>query len=362
MSNKSTLLVSTRKGLIEYRKSNELWEYATCHFKAIPVTIAYEDPRNGTWWAGLDHGHWGVKLNRSSDRGKTWEEIKPPVYPEGSIVKADIPAKTEYFWAITDGGAQYPNRIWIGTIPGGLFKSEDNGDSWELCEALWNHPSRMELWFGAGFDHPGIHSIIVDPRDNDHITIGASVAGVFETHDGGLNWTPKNKGLRAEYLPETDPEVGHDPHILVSTKNYPDILWQQNHCGIYRSNDASANWKEVGKKGTLSHFGFALATDESDPNTAWVAPAIADEYRIAVEEALAICRTTDGGKTWQALRNGLPQENCFDIVYRHGLAFSGTDLAFGTTTGNLFISSDRGDHWKCLSNYLPLVHAVCFAE
>jgi len=232
MSFSNTLLVGTRKGLMEYRAENDRWNFIACHFKAIPVTIVFKDKRNGTWWACLDHGHWGVKLNRSIDQGKTWEEISAPKYPEGYEVKKDVPAKNEYIWGMAEGGKNHPNRLWMGAIPGGLFLSEDGGETWELNEALWNHPSRVGQWFGAGFDHPGIHSIIVDPRDNNHITVGISVAGVFETYDGGNTWLPINNGLIAEYLPDPKVEVGHDPHIIASTESNPDIIWQQNHCGI----------------------------------------------------------------------------------------------------------------------------------
>ncbi len=358
----NTLLVSTRKGLMIYQSTQDGWQQTACHFKAIPVTLSFEDSRTGHWFACLDHGHWGVKLHRSTDKGQSWDELKSPLYPTGYKVNEDVEAKTEYIWAMSEGGVGHPNRLWMGTIPGGLFVSEDNGDSWILNESLWHHPSRKKDWFGAGFDHPGIHSIIVDPRDSDHITVGISVAGVFETTDGGQTWHPRNKGLRAEFLPDAHAEVGHDPHILVSTKSHPDLLWQQNHCGIFKSSDRSATWQEVGQKGGPAHFGFGMALDEENPEVAWVAPAIADEYRIAVDEALCICRTDDGGASWKELRTGLPQSNCYDIVYRHALTSHGDQVVFGTTTGNLFFSNNRGDNWQNLSHFLPMVYAVAFGN
>lgn len=357
-----SILISTRKGLMVYQATETGYTKVACHFKAIPVTYTFEDKRSGHWFACLDHGHWGVKLHRSTDKGKSWTELKVPEYPEGYKVKDDIGAKTEYIWAMAEGGSTHPNRLWLGTIPGGLFKSEDNGDTWELNEPLWQHPSRIEHWFGAGFDHPGIHSIIVDPRNPEHITVGISVAGVFESKDGGDSWLPKNKGLKAEFLPDIHAEIGHDPHILASTQKFPDILWQQNHCGIYKSTDGSENWDDVGQSNGPAHFGFGLALDENTPLVAWVAPAVADEYRIAIDEALCICRTDDGGKSWKELRDGLPQEDCFDIVYRHALVAHGDEVVFGTTTGNVFYSSNRGDRWQTLSNFLPMVYAITFAH
>lgn len=355
-----SLAVSTRKGLFIYAFDGSKWQQVATHFLSIPVTFFYEDPRNGTWFACLDHGHWGIKLHRSRDKGAYWTELEAPKYPEGYKVNNQTDAKTEYIWSMTHGGYDRPNELWMGTIPGGLFLSEDGGDSWTLNEALWQDPSRTVDWFGAGFDHPGIHSIIVDPRDSDHITVGISVAGVFVSKDRGQTWLPKNKGLIAEYLPDHHAVVGHDPHILVGHEKAPDVFWQQNHCGVFLSDDACETWTDVSEPNGAVGFGFGLAVDEADPQIAWVAPAIGDEFRVAVDEALVIFRTEDGGQTWKDLRSGLPQNNCYDIVYRHALAAKGDVVAFGTTTGNLFLSDNRGEDWQVLNNYLPMVHAVCF--
>ncbi len=269
---KRTLLLGTRKGFIAYQFKNGNWKSENISFEGIPVSIAYVDPRTNTWWAALDHGHWGVKLHRSNDRGNTWEEVTAPSYPEGAEVKDGVPATTRYIWAMAHGGKKFPYRIWVGTDPGGLFVSEDNGNS------------------------------------------------------------------------------------------NPDIMWQQNHCSIFRSSDAALSWEDVGQKGGTARFGFAIAVAEDDPDQAWVAPANSDMTRTAIKGALCICRTDDGGKTWKDQRKGLPQENCFDIVYRHALALSGDALAFGTTTGNLFFSPDRGENWQVLNNYLPMVYSVQFAD
>ena len=357
-----TILLGTRKGLIAYHQSKSRWEVENVSFEGQPVSIAYADPRNGTWWACLDHGHWGVKLHRSKDRGANWEEVPAPAYPEGEEVKDGVPATTRYIWAMMHGGRNNGSKLWLGTDPGGLFRSDDGGDSFQLVESLWNHPTRKTGWFGGGRDLPGIHSIVLDPRNEDHIHIGISCAGVFETTDGGRNWEIRNKGLRADFLPDPETSVGHDPHILVAAPSDPDTLWQQNHCGIFRSSDGAASWQEVSQKEGPARFGFAIAVAGDDPGQAWVAPADSDGNRTAIKGALCICRTDDGGKTWKECRKGLPQQNCFDIVYRHALVSSGDSLAFGTTTGNLFFSPDRGDTWETLNNYLPMVYSVQFTN
>lgn len=359
---KTTMLLGTRKGFVAYEYRDGQWQSANLSFEGMPVSIAYADPRNGTWWAALDHGHWGVKLHRSKDRGRSWQEVAAPAYPEGAEVKDGQPATTRYIWSMAHGGTQYPSRLWAGTDPGGLFVSEDEGNTFELVTALWNHPSRKELWMGGGRDLPGIHSIVVDPRNEDRIYVGISCAGVFESTDAGKTWNVRNKGLRAAFLPDPNTDIGHDPHILVAAPGDPDHLWQQNHCGIFRSVDGARQWEDVGQQGGPAWFGFAITVADDNPLQAWVAPANSDETRTAIDGALCICRTDDGGKSWQAQRNGLPQANCYDIVYRHALASSGSGVAFGTTTGNLFFSPDKGEHWQVVNNYLPMIHSLQFAD
>lgn len=354
------LLIGTNKGLITYEKDKGIWQQTKDDFVGLPVSMVYTDKRNGTWWAGISHGHWGQKLHRSKDAGQTWEEVPVPKYPSGAEVKPGVPASLRLIWSIMAGGADEPGKLYVGTEPGGLFVSEDNGDSWVLVESLWHHPSRMEHWFGAGRDHAGIHSICVDPRDSSHIYIGVSCAGVFETRDGGATWHARNNGVRADYLPDPNVEVGQDPHRLLICENHPDTLWQQNHCGIWVSHDGAVSWQDVTAEDEPANFGFALALDPAKPKRAWVVPAVSDYVRVAVDAALCVCRTDDGGKSWTAFREGLPQEHCYDIVYRHSLERQGNTLVFGTTTGNLFVSENDGATWSALSHHLPGVNVVSF--
>ena len=351
------LFFATRKGLIIYRRTKS-WKHESTHFLGVPVSLFYADPQTGAWWACLDHGHWGVKLHRSDNEGKSWKEVDSPKFPEGEEIKEGTPATVNYLWSMSNGGAERPGVLYIGTDPGGLFRSEDDGESWELVRGLWDHPSRKDQWFGGGRDLPGIHSIVVNPSNSREIQVGISVAGVFKSLDEGTSWFPANKGLTAEFLPDDNVEVGHDPHLLVGSPSHPDVLWQQNHCGIFVTRDGSQQWEKVSQEKGPADFGFAIAVNEKDPDTAWVVPGVSDELRIAVNQALCVCRTTDGGKTWTEQRKGLPQENCFDIVYRHALANKDHSLAFGTTTGNVYTSEDYGDSWSCLSNNLPMIYAA----
>ncbi|MCH7662603.1 MAG: glycosyl hydrolase, partial [Chloroflexi bacterium] len=241
----------------------------------------------------------------------------------------------------------------------GLFQSDDNGDAYDLVTGLWEHPTR-DQWFGGGRDHPGLHSVVVDPRDPERILAGISVGGVYASSDDGVSWTPSNKGLIADFLPNPSAEVGHDPHLLATSPSDPDVLWQQNHCGIFRSADGAKNWQKISEEDGPANFGFAIALDENDAETAWVVPAVSDEVRIAVDGAMCVSRTEDGGKTWQHFRTGLPQKNVYDFTFRHALDIRGERLMFGTSTGNLFVSEDRGQTWDCISNYLPPIYSVRF--
>ena len=356
------LLVGTRKGLLIMNRDGGDWQVESAHFEAIPVVYAFRDSRADTIWVSLDHGHWGGKLHRSRDMGASWEEVEAPKYYEGAACPPDfsIPAKTNYIWLVEPGGVDEPERLYVGTDPGGLFVSDNGGDSFQLVDTLWHHPSNTH-WFGAGRDHPGTVAIQVDPRDSRRLTIGISVGGVYVSMDGGESWEARNRGLYADYLPDPLHEHGHDPHIILASPSNPDVLWQQNHCGIFRSENGGLQWRDISdRNGGPAGFGFALAVDDEDERVAWVAPAVSAEYRVPVDRALVISRTEDGGETWQDLRAGLPQQHCYDLVFRHALDKTGDTLAFGTTAGNFYISDDRGDHWRCLTHNLAVVYSVRF--
>ncbi len=360
------LILGTRKGLIIMTHNGRSWRVTQTEFPGIPISYAFSDTRTSTIWAAADHGHWGSKLYRSWDGAKNFNEIPAPQYPEDATIYdvwdegAEKPAKLTYIWVIQPGGVDQPERLYIGTEPGGVFMSDDGGENFQLMQGLWQHPSRQKNWFGGGRDQAGACAIVVDPRDSEHLFVGISVGGVYESTDGGVTWHGRNTGLRADYLPDPYAEYGHDPHYLVASHSNPDVLWQQNHCGVFRSTDAGQNWSDISQKAGPVNFGFPIAVDDQNAQTAWVVPGISDDIRMAVNGALCVGRTEDGGQSWTELRKGLPQQNCYDIVFRHALDISGETLAFGTTTGNLFISYDRGDSWTAVSNHLPPIYSVRF--
>jgi photosystem II stability/assembly factor-like uncharacterized protein len=366
--------IATRKGLFTLARNSRSWSIAQASFLGDNCSMSLHDPRDGAIYAALDHGHFGVKLHRSRDGGKSWQEIAVPVYPEkpADYKPALRPAEGEpvawalkLIWALEAGSARQPGRLWCGTAPGGLFVSDDHGDSWRLIESLWLDPRREE-WFGGGLNIPGIHSIAVDPRDHDHISVGVSCGGVWHTRDGGDSWTVHQGGMRAEFMP---PERAYDaniqdPHRLVACPASPDRMWVQHHNGIFRSDDGGMNWVELSENATPASFGFAVVVHPHDADTAWFVPGIKDEKRIPVDGRLVVMRTRDGGTSFEQLTNGLPQEHAYDLIFRHALDIgdAGDLLAFGSTTGSVFISEDGGERWQCASNHLPPVHAVRFSH
>jgi hypothetical protein len=355
------LFVATRKGLFQIVRRTGRWTLGEPAFLGDPVTAVLPDRRDGTLYAALNLGHFGVKMRRSSDGGRTWEEHAAPAYPADGV--SEKPAKLDQVWTLEPGGTDEPGVVWAGTIPGGLFRSRDRGESWSLQRTLWDLPQRAE-WGGGGYDSPGIHSICVDPRDSRRITLAVSTGGVWQTTDRGETWTARASGMFAVYMP---PEHRHDPnaqdvHRMVQCPSRPDVFWAQHHNAVFRSTDDAASWHEV-RQPALSCFGFAVAVDPRDADTAWFVPAIKDEQRVPVNAELAVTRTSDGGRTFEVLREGLPVAPAYDLVYRHGLDVdaSGERLAIGSTTGGLWISMNRGDSWQCATTHLPPVYAVRFA-
>ncbi|MFQ5734069.1 MAG: WD40/YVTN/BNR-like repeat-containing protein [Planctomycetaceae bacterium] len=372
MSNR--LYVGTRKGLFVFDRGNSGWSFSDVHFIGDQVPMFLADDRDGRWYTARKTDHFGQKLFRSDNAGKDWAEVAVPKYADGEFLSGppkpdgcapdSQPASLSLIWELAAGGSDQPGVLWAGTVPGGLFRSTDGGDSWELVRGLWDQPERSQ-WFGGGMDEPGIHSVCVDPRNSDRVVVAVSCGGVWVTEDGGETWACKADGMRAEYMPpdrQFDPVI-QDPHRLVQCRDAPDAMWVQHHNGVFRSSDCSESWREIEDPG-VSAFGFGVAVHPHDGNTAWFAPGVQDSCRVPVDAKLVVTRTKDGGETFDELRNGLPQEHCYDIVFRHALAVdeTGDRLAIGSSTGGLWITEDGGDVWDCLSTTLPQVYCVRFGR
>jgi hypothetical protein len=366
------IVAATRKGVFTIERTGQRdapWSITHADFVGDNALIAMRDKRDNSMYVALHHGHFGSKLHRSAD-GRTWEEVAVPVYPQQPEGQEDrdtwgkkLEWKLDRIWALEPGDATQPGLLWCGTLPGGLFRSGDRGTSWEMVRPLWDHPKRKE-WFGGGADLPGIHSICVDPRDANRVTVGISCGGVWITQDGGNMWNCRASGMWATYMPperKDDPNI-QDPHRVVQCPAAPDTLWAQHHNGIFRTTNACESWQDVSNL-KPSSFGFAVAVHPREPNKAWFVPGVSDERRVPPDGSVVAARTRDGGLTYELLRNGLPQRYAYDLTYRHALDIdeSGDRLAFGTTTGSVWISEDQGDSWLTVSEHLPPVYCVRFA-
>jgi photosystem II stability/assembly factor-like uncharacterized protein len=365
--------VATRKGLFTVDRRASGWGVSRAAFVGDNCTLVMPDHRNGDVIVPLNHGHFGTKLHRTRDNGETWSEIPAPAYP--APPEGYVPKQIPYFnrpwewslkliWSLVPGGNDEPGVVWCGTMPGGLFRSEDNGNTWELNRPLWDHPMR-ENWGPNGAEWPGIHSICVDPRDSRHVSVGVSTAGVWITRDSGKSWDICGKGMRSEYMPgeQAYEQIGQDVHCLVQCAANPDGMWVQHHNGIFKSTDGAASFTEI-KDVKPSVFGFPVAVHPKDPNTAWFVPAFKDEKRCPLDGRVVVNRTRDGGKSFETLTKGLPQTHAYDLVYRHGLDIdeTGNRLAFGSTTGSVWVSEDGGESWQTVSSNLPPVYGVRFVK
>jgi hypothetical protein len=356
------LYVGTRKGLFELVRRDGAWEVADVQFLGEPVSAVLA--RGDAVYAALDLGHFGAKLwKRSGNR--EWRELAVPAFPP----KPDDATDDPHPWTLGKilnielGGVN--GRLWAGTMPGALFRSEDEGETWSLNGPLWHMPERKKFGGVAGGEQPGLSSVLVDPTNPSDIRVGVSTGGVWATTDAGKSWSLINRGLYAEYMPPElrEEPIAQDVHQLARCAANPAVMWCQHHNGVFRSEDAGATWRELSAV-RPAKFGFAVAAHPRDPDTAWFVPAVKDERRVPVDGKVVVARTRDGGRSFEVLNRGLPQRHAYDIVWRHALAVddSGDRLAFGSTSGGLWVSENGGDAWSMPEARLPPVSVVRFAQ
>lgn len=348
-----TLLVGTKRGLFIARSAGRRtrWEIGAPHLVGREVYHAIADARTGAFWAATDHSVWGAHIHRSSDGGRTWDVLeRAPHHADERGLKA--------IWFLAPGPDAEPDTIYAGIEPAGLFVSRDAGATWEGVQALNGHATSA-TWQPAG-GGLALGSIQHDPRDQRRIYCSISAGGVYRSEDGGTTWTPCNDGTRADFLPERYPAAGQCVHRLLLHPAQPDRLYQQNHCGVYRSDDRGASWTEV-TAGLPSDFGYALAVDPADADVAYVIPEESSHMRTTVGGRLRVYRTADAGASWEPLTTGLPQEHAYVSILRDGMCndtLSPVGLYFGTSSGHLFASADAGATWTLVAGYLPRILSV----
>lgn len=348
------LLVGTTKGAFILASDDRRdWQLSGPLCEGWPIHDLIVEPGSRAILAAGGSPWYGPAVWRSEDRGTSWTHSSEGLtYGEGEGV---TPITT--VWSLATGP---DGTVYAGVEPAGLFRSPDGGRTWSHVEGLTNHPTRPTWGPGAG----GLilHTIVPHPTDRDRVWVGISAVGVFETRDGGVSWEPRNKGVRADFVPGPPPETGQCVHKFAMAAGEPETLYQQNHCGQYRSTDGGATWVDLSKNGVPSQFGFPLVAHPRDPDTFWVIPLTQpEEGRFMPEASAAVWRTTDRGETFTRGDAGLPQEDAYLSVLREAMARDTLDpvgVTFGTKTGQLWHSSDEGESWRLVTANLPEIWAV----
>jgi len=379
------VLAGTRKGafILTSDGKREKWDISGPHFagwemyhlKGSPV-----DPNR--IYASQTSGWFGQIIQRSDDGGKTWHQ---PGTPPGEPAAPGPPksASNKFAYDTTAApltthqwydGTQHPwefKRVWhlepsltdpdtvyAGVEDAGLFRSTDGGENWHELPGLRGHGTGPKWQPGAG--GMCLHTIILDPKNPKRIYIAISAAGAFRTDDGGATWKPINKGLRSQYIPDQDAEVGHCVHHIAMHPQRPNTLFMQKHWDVMRSDDGGDNWKEV--SGNLpTDFGFVIDVHAHEPETIYVVPIKSDSEHFPLDGKLRVFRSKSGGNEWEPLTRGLPQKDCYVNVLRDAMAVDSLDkcgIYFGTTGGQVYASADAGDNWNPIARDLPAVLSV----
>ena len=352
------VLVGTTKGAFIFSsdESRKRWTMDGPHFPGMTVYSVAHDQRGGRarTLVGTQSSHWGGTIRFSDDFGRTWTDSERHAvrFPESSgLSLAGV-------WQITPGRGDEPDVIWCGVEPAALFESRDGGESWAPVEGLLNHEHRPKWTPGGG--GLCLHTIVPDARNRQRMGIAISTGGFYRTDDGGRSWRARNDGVRAVFLPNKYPEFGQCVHKVVNHPEKPERLFLQNHWGLYRSDDWGDSWHDIAN-GVPSDFGFAMQMHPHDPDTVYIVPIKADEFRVVPDGKLRVFRTRDAGTSWEPLTRGLPQADAYECILRDGMTADSHDPAgiyFGTRSGKLYGSADDGDRWREIAPALPAINCV----
>ena len=363
------VLVGTRKGafLLRSDSSRRKWSLNGPHFLGCIVHHMVLDPRDGrTLLVACRTGHLGPTVYRSLDLGKSWTEAeRPPAFPK--IAEGEKGRVVDHVFWLTPGHSSEKDVWYAGTSPQGLFQSVDGGHTWEGVSGFNDHPNRVK-WVGGEQDMTPdggkTHSLLVDPRDPNHIYLGLSAGGFFESIDRGASWRRLNKGCDRVF-PVDDLDDGHDPHCVRIHPANPNRLYMQNHCGIYRLDRPSDTWQRIGKNmpKAIGDIGFPMTLHPRNPDTVWVFPMDGGTVwpRVSPDGKPAVYRTQNGGNTWKRQDKGLPQEQAWFTVKRQAMGaddLPSVGLYFGTTSGEVWMSRNEGETWLCIAEHLPHIYSV----
>src|SRR5579862_191560 len=351
------VLVGTRKGAFVFTADarRRTWKSEGPFFAGQSVYhfIADARERRPHLFAAVNNGWFGGDVHRSTDGGRTWQASNG-----GLRFAEDSGLSMKCVWHVRPGRPSEPGVVYAGVDPGGLFKSTDAGETWTENLAINRHSTRGR--WNAGGGGLIVHTIVLDPENKQRMYVGISAAGVFRSDDNGATWQPRNKGVRTDFQPEKFPELGQCVHKMVMAPGNPALLYQQNHCGIYRSENAGDDWTDI-SEGSPSRFGFPIAVHPRDPDSIWVIPLVGAEMRAVPDGELAVYNSTDAGRTWRKQGKGLPSRNAYVMVLREAFAADQCDpagLYFGTETGQLYYTSNEGRQWSLLADLLPPILSV----
>jgi len=344
------LLVGTRKGgfLLHSDLRRKSWRTDGPFFPGWEVNHLIRDPRSERLWAAINTTWWGNDLQVSDNNGKKWRKAS-----RGLEFAKSRGLTLNRIWHVAPDRNARPDTLWCGVDPGALFRTDDGGKSWREVRSLTDHPTRSKWHPGAG--GLMVHTILPDPANTRRLWVGISAAGCFRSDDDGKSWQPANKGVRADFLPKKFPEVGQCVHRMALDPHRPGVLYQQNHCGQYRSDNGGATWVDIAR-GLSSRFGFPIVAHPHESGTIYVVPEKDAQYRFTPEGRLGIYRSKNGGRSWQRLTRGLPQSNAWVAVMRHAACADSCDDAgiyAGTSGGAIFHSRNSGDSWALLAANLP---------
>ncbi len=384
------VLVGTRKGafILTSDGKREKWDVSGPHFAGWEIYHLKGSPVDpNRIYVSQTSGWFGQIIQRSNDGGKTWEQ--PGLKPGESTTTPDgMPmGESNKFVYDTSGkngkaltthqwydGTQHPwefKRVWhiepsmtdpdlvyAGVEDAAIFRTTDGGKSWHELSGLRGHGTGPQWTPGAG--GMGLHTILIDQTNNNKMYIAISAAGVFRTEDAGTTWKPINKGLKSQYIPDPDAEVGHCVHRIAMHKSKPNTLFMQKHWDVMRTDNAGDSWYEV--SGNLpTDFGFVIDVHAHEPNWIYVVPIKSDSEHYPPDGKLRVYRSKTGGNEWEALTKGLPQKDCYVNILRDAMAVDSLDscgIYFGTTGGQVYVSPDGGENWSAIVRDLPAVLSV----
>jgi photosystem II stability/assembly factor-like uncharacterized protein len=360
------VLVGTRKGafILTANERRKRWTVSGPHFAGWEIYHLKGSPVDpDRLYASQSSSWFGQVIQRSDDGGKTWAAVGNTFTYDGDpgthqwYDGTPHPWEFKRVWHLEPSPAG-PDTVYAGVEDAAIFKTTDGGHTWQELPGLRGHGTGSQWTPGAG--GMGLHTILLNPGDPANIVVAISAAGAFRSDDEGATWRPINRGLKSDYIPDPDAEIGHCVHRVAMHPSRPSVLFMQKHWDVMRSDNGGESWREVSVN-LPTDFGFTIDVHAHEPDTVYVVPIKSDSEHYPLDGRLRVFRSRTGGNEWEALSHGLPQRNCYVNVLREAMAVDALEscgIYFGTTGGGVYVSADSGDHWSAIAHDLPAVLSV----